>query len=156
MSTGICHCERREAIQTAAAHRLRRHIGTPGVAARARRLRQRLAMFLGAVEPAKIGAFARSRAGDEEPRVALLRGRAAADEGEKGDGGGRGESACDENCFSDLCWIREGRSGARDIPCLLSRRKSEPGCHSRASGTPDDRMVARGFQIALRASGITP
>jgi hypothetical protein len=92
MSRGKCHCERREAIQTAAAHRLGRHIGTPGVAARARRLRQRLAMFLGAVEPAKIGAFARSRAGDEEPHVALLRGRAAADEGEKGGGGGRGES----------------------------------------------------------------
>src|SRR5262249_47243998 len=45
---------------------LRREIGAPGFCADACRLRQRLAMLVGAGEPAKIGAVADADAGDKE------------------------------------------------------------------------------------------
>src|SRR6266446_2549028 len=48
-------------------------VGLPSLAARPRRLRQRLAVPIRAFEAAEIGALARPGAGDEEAHVGLLR-----------------------------------------------------------------------------------
>src|ERR1700730_11244662 len=47
-------------------------IGMPSLAARARRLRQRLTMTIGALQPAEIRAFARPRAGHKKRHVRRL------------------------------------------------------------------------------------
>ena len=52
---------------------LRRQISVPGLAARARRRRELLAMLVGAGKPAEIGALAGAGAGDEERHIGLLR-----------------------------------------------------------------------------------
>src|SRR6202049_3725960 len=56
---------------------LRTQVSVPGFAAGACGLRQRLAMPIGAFEPAELGALANGCAGDEEAHVALLRLRNA-------------------------------------------------------------------------------
>ena len=58
---------------------LGRQIGAPGLPARARGLRERLAVAVGAVEPAEIAAIAGTGAGDEEGHRILLRLRTADD-----------------------------------------------------------------------------
>src|SRR5437899_2938402 len=52
---------------------LRREIGVPGVLAGARRLRERLAMLVGALQSAEVRPLAGARAGDEEGHVGRLR-----------------------------------------------------------------------------------
>src|SRR5436309_3197027 len=72
---------------------LRREIGAPGLAARSGRLRQCLAVIVGAGEPAEIAAIADAVAGQEEAGVGRLRLRGRA--GESRYGGKR--KACRRN-----------------------------------------------------------
>src|SRR5260370_20006906 len=75
---GICPWSAPDAVAGAHGTRaLRAQVSVPGFAAGARGLRQRLAMPIGAFEPAEIGALANRCAGDEEAHVALLRLRNA-------------------------------------------------------------------------------
>src|SRR5215211_1840227 len=62
----------------APARRLRAEISMPGPVARPGRLRQRLAMAVGALDPAEIAALAGTGAGEEERHVVLLRLRGPA------------------------------------------------------------------------------
>src|SRR5439155_9001378 len=63
---------------------LRREIGAPGLAARSGRLRQCLAMIVGAGEPAEIAAIADAVAGQEETGIGGLRLRGRAGESRYG------------------------------------------------------------------------
>src|ERR1700751_2903157 len=72
---------------------LRAQIGAPGFSTCAHRLRQRLAMPVGALESAEIPAFSGSDAGDEETHPVLLRlRRRARAQSKKRDGRNNGQT----------------------------------------------------------------
>src|SRR4051794_7790365 len=125
-----------------ATSRLRREIGVPGLSAGACRLRQRLAIFVGAVEPAEIRAFAGSGAGDEERHVGLLREGAAADEG---DGGSCGESACDGHDSSGVCWLGKtfGMEEYSRTVLVESRTRNGRACPGYSRGAAAERSAKR-------------
>ncbi len=64
LSNSVARVDCRRAV-----HRLGAEIRAPGLGARPGTLRQRLAMLVGALQAAEIGAFAQPGAGDEEAHV---------------------------------------------------------------------------------------